>query len=405
MSAPVIPKRVSSLLSAPGREEVNSLLAKREFSASKVSLSSTTDEFLELKMDDFETSMECFDVVKKHLDIALEEGRVAREEYNKAVAEIDEQRYPYAKQHNALKRQRKTLKDDMKESEPHEKLEELYTSLMCRVVMSASGKQKKTTKNEQKHFHRACLTYYQALDEKPGFACCHLTGWDIKAYVKATHIVPKSLASEELAHFFGVGHVDLMQPRNALMLVDTLEIALDTGHIVIVPLPSEPNEPTRWKCVVTEKSTLGLPATKELKWKDVDGKELVFRGPNRPARRYLYFRFLITYLHYAKLGDVKWESEVSDKGTIWASPGNYLRESMLLTFAKKIGDIFLPSATVQQTTFSEGDGSPNRSKDEEETLVTALVHRVHDLKHSRAAADDDFFSDEDAEDETDSSDE
>lgn len=92
---------------------------------------------------------------------------------------------------------------------------------------------------------------------------------------------------------------------------------------------------------------------------------------------------------------MEFESEVRDKGTIWASPGDYLRKSMLLFFAKKLGDVFLSSATVAQTTFSEVDGSPNRSKDDEETLTTSLVHRVKDLERSWAAVDDDFFSDED----------
>lgn len=213
MSAPVISKRVSPLLSASAHEEVNSLLTKRELSASKLLLASSAGEFLEAKMDDFETGMECCDVMKKHLRIALEEGRVAREEYNKAMAEIDEQRDPYERQHNAVKRQRKTLNEDMKESEPHSKLEELYTSLMCKFVMGASGKRRRSP-NDQKHFRKACLTYYDALSEDRLDACCQLSGWNTKNHVKAAHIVPKSLESQELAHFFGVGYVDLMQPRN-----------------------------------------------------------------------------------------------------------------------------------------------------------------------------------------------
>ncbi|KAJ9297842.1 hypothetical protein DTO271G3_4063 [Paecilomyces variotii] len=42
------------------------------------------------------------------------------------------------------------------------------------------------------------------------------------------------------------------------------------------------------------------PGSRALKWKDFDKKELVFLTENKPARRFLYFRFLITYLNAKK---------------------------------------------------------------------------------------------------------
>ncbi|CDM34646.1 unnamed protein product [Penicillium roqueforti FM164] len=37
-------------------------------------------------------------------------------------------------------------------------------------------------------------------------------------------------------------------------------------------------------------------------WDDLDGKELKFLGNARPAKRFLYFRFIITYIHCKKEG-------------------------------------------------------------------------------------------------------
>lgn len=202
------------------------------------------------------------------------------------------------------------------------------------------------------------------------------------------------------------------------MLEKHVEIALDTGRIVIVPLPSKSGEEIQWKCIVTQKSELkntvyqgvlwkvsffitsGPLLTKLTKFKDLHGKELEFKGPNRPAKRYLYFRYLITYLHWKKLGSVEFESEVAPKGVMWASPGNYVRESMLRIFAKKVGDYLFPEAFYEQTTFSTVEGGSNRPKEEEELLATVMAHRVKSHKRNLQAADDDVASDEeDVEDE------
>lgn len=40
------------------------------------------------------------------------------------------------------------------------------------------------------------------------------------------------------------------------MLLRQLELALDNGTMVIVPLSPQPGEETRWKCILTQKSML-----------------------------------------------------------------------------------------------------------------------------------------------------
>jgi hypothetical protein len=51
---------------------------------------------------------------------------------------------------------------------------------------------------------------------------------------------------------------------------------------------------------------------------DFDQKELVFLTENRPMRRYLYFRFIVTYLFAKEAGFIK---QVETKQPFWASPG------------------------------------------------------------------------------------
>jgi hypothetical protein len=113
----------------------------------------------------------------------------------------------------------------------------------------------------------------------------------------------------------------------------------------------------------------------------VDGRALTFLTPNRPARRYLYLRYVITYLHYQKLGDTARIEAVDAKGFLWATPGPYLRRTMLLSLARKISDRFLPEAFYETTTFTEADGCDERTAEQEADLVMALTHKMNDSLH------------------------
>jgi hypothetical protein len=104
---------------------------------------------------------------------------------------------------------------------------------------------------------------------------------------------------------------------------------------------------------------------------------LKFLTPNRPARRYLYLRYVITALHQQKLGNVGWLGRVEAKGYLWATPGPYLRESMLRTLARRISDHFLPEV-FYDSTFTIADGCPARSPEDEEDLAMGFDHKMQD---------------------------
>jgi hypothetical protein len=104
---------------------------------------------------------------------------------------------------------------------------------------------------------------------------------------------------------------------------------------------------------------------------------LKFLTPNRPACRYLYLRYVITFLHQKKLGNIEWLNRVEARGYIWATPGPYLRKSMLLTLARRISDNFLPEV-FYDSTFSVADGCPQRSLEDEEDLAMEFDHRMQD---------------------------
>ena len=71
-----------------------------------------------------------------------------------------------------------------------------------------------------------------------------------------------------------------------------------------------------------------------------------------------------------------WVEEVEQKGMIWASPGPYLRQSVLVNLAGKISDHYLPGTLIQHTTFEAAEGSTTRSSEDEEDLTLSLAARV-----------------------------
>lgn len=94
---------------------------------------------------------------------------------------------------------------------------------------------------------------------------------------------------------------------------------------------------------------------------DLDGKTLQFRNDERPARRYLYFRYAITYLFWNKKGLLEWTAKTSDdRGRTRVPSGPYLRQSMLLVLARHISHNFLPDPVIGDNTFEEVPESPSR---------------------------------------------
>jgi hypothetical protein len=79
-------------------------------------------------------------------------------------------------------------------------LERAYTNTIVPRVMAALAKQRKGS-FRQSNFKKAVLNFYNASDNDSAY--CHLTGWWQSSDVKAAHLVPKSLTSEEVSCLFG----------------------------------------------------------------------------------------------------------------------------------------------------------------------------------------------------------
>ena len=117
------------------------------------------------------------------------------------------------------------------------------------------------------------------------------------------------------------------------------------------------NSTTRWGVSYSLKSPrCALFLTSR---QDLDGRELTFLTDNRPARRFLYFRFIITYIHATISGNTRFTDKVENKTEFWASPGEYLRRSTLVSLARNISGLKLPPSLYDDNTFETPDESTN----------------------------------------------
>lgn len=103
-------------------------------------------------------------------------------------------------------------------------------------------------------------------------------------------------------------------------------------------------------------------------------RTLHWANTNRPAKRYLYFRFLMTYLMCKTKGkSTDWVDQIAAKGKMWCTPGPYLRRSMVQLLAKECGDKFLPEVFYEEQTFEDqalgGDKEKGMAREMRDKMV------------------------------------
>ncbi|KAJ9374586.1 hypothetical protein DTO282E5_669 [Paecilomyces variotii] len=394
---PSIPERYSSLMPENRQKSLQS--KQRDFSQicgfSRVSVaSSTVSEFLEEKIRSYQLEIDYLRTYKDGLYEAKEADTIKDTEYKPELNSVLDDLKQANEDLRLVKRQRSLLEDDLQdELRKRQKddttgpdkdfLERAYTNVIVPRVMGALSKQKKSKFN-QSAFRKDVLEFYSAVGvqehdgKKEEFAAyCHLTGWTDPESVKAAHLVPKSLTEEEIGYLFGTKELIRSDPRNGISLHKKLETGLDDGSIAIVPVPENNSEYTRWRCILVDDSRKRLVCLRQgdnlVRWEDFDGKELVFLGTNRPSRRYLYFRFIVTYLHAKNTGNTSFTEKVEDRNRFWASPGPYLRHSTLISLARNISGCDLPPSLLEDTTFKSTD-----MEDDDDDISTMLSVQLRD---------------------------
>ncbi|KAI9371257.1 hypothetical protein BJX61DRAFT_512154 [Aspergillus egyptiacus] len=414
-SPPIIPERISSLMN-PDRLALLSQQRQRSASAmsqlSQLSAKSAVSDFLETKLVAMEEELQWIRMAKDGLDEVKAKDLISDEEFVEQMEPFLEAFRKTSERLRVHKRQERFLDDDLHEvveakrhrsGEPDESfLERAYTSTMVSRVMTVSAKQGPQRFNTSE-FRKKVEAYYWAPGQVPEeFSWCHVLGFLPREQIKVAHLVPKSLSGEELAHLFGVGEMPAYDPRNSITLQKGIERRLDQGKLLIVPIPGKMTTPTRWKCVIVNDADLDEIFYVELdgkiiRGKDLNGKELTFLSESRPARRFLYFRFLISYLYAKRRGDTSVKEKV-DATRFWPTMGRYLNRSTLVTMARCISGCDLPPSFVEGSTFElEGDQAEQKSTDAGMVLSAQLRDAMLDSMRVVEASKDGDMSDSEEE--------
>lgn len=223
-SRPPIFERYSSLVPPSGLKDME-ILSKRTVSAmsaiSQLSTTSSTNDFIDAKIESISADLAVNGKFKYYFESAKKSKVLADEEYADAMKELKLEVNQKERELITLRRQKKTISDDIDEVLPqYSTIEGAYSSVLMSKIMSASSKQRKGKKFDQGTYPKAVLSFYSAVrhtDSGLVEKYCHLTGWQPEKQVNCAHLVPKSLESEELAYLFGVRETVLSEPRNGML--------------------------------------------------------------------------------------------------------------------------------------------------------------------------------------------
>ena len=174
-----------------------------------------------------------------------------------------------------------------------------------------------------------------------GKVWCPVTGRMIMPHaIKAAHIIPHHVGEIQASYLLGKppeeGYKTLWDVQNGLMLHTVVEAALDDAQLVIVAGEKE----STFKCVVLDDESLSKHIEDDLTFRDLDGKQLEFRTEARPGKRNLYLNCVLTILRRRRYNVSGWEKDVERtlSGSVWATPGEWMRRSVIKALAQEVGD-------------------------------------------------------------------
>ncbi|KAK4906428.1 hypothetical protein LTR66_017718 [Elasticomyces elasticus] len=328
---------------------------------------STISDFVESKISEFEIEKWYMSQRVRALEIMRHSGKLTTADFLKKAHNVIEKYRTASTNFRLLKGRRIMIQETIFEKDNAARMRIgpawglVSQSYMSGIMLDVIDTTKRADmKFDLKAFKKRVTEHYdlptllgrsgQTGSKLSGF--CHIQG-EFRQWsdIKAAHIVPRFLSEPEISHLLGnIDADEAKEPSNALSIARTLEPLLDRGIIAIVPVFSAHYGSSRWKCIVlqdTYRDTIidvyrderGTVQRKQIK--DFDEMELHFLSAKRPRPRYLYLRFMLSYLNAKRLGldNVVHRME---NGKFWAPGGRYLRKAILNTIARLVCGTELP---------------------------------------------------------------
>lgn len=217
---PKIPVPVFFILPTQIKTQLRNIKKRKVSAISTQSASSTVRQFLNAKVCQLELDIDYASHYRAGLKKAYESKILSGADWDRIRTEIETHDSEVKKEFVTLNRQRKIIEDDLEEIKNVYTIQHAYAKIMVNRISISRRSDHNLKKNpEEKLFRFQLIRYYQVQEIEQGQKWCYCvaTGrWWQSKDVKATHIVPKSLESEELAYMFGAGELNLSEPRNGI---------------------------------------------------------------------------------------------------------------------------------------------------------------------------------------------
>lgn len=410
-SSVTIPERTSSkhAIEAKSTLEEKVLRLKESRSDLKRKLSSTSIqsspvEYRKLKIADLETEREEYMLQKTWLDIEHGEQKLTDSNYQKAHRSANQRIFRVG---NEIWRQRQAAREEEEQSGKALLLGPDSTGAFVYALLALYKdphvSSKRSTAEQTELRRSALITYESAKGAKRGKLWCPITRdyFDEQA-LRAAHIVPRALGAGLVDYIFGVGTGSRLNTSdNCMMIHKDAERALNNGNFVLVP--AKPNEsPLRtWTLKVSNTSAINSDFGRKL-LRDYEGEHLVFKNDHRPAARFLYYHFVVTLLRNKRDRQPGWEKFYLDlpTGKPFATPGRYMRQSMLMAMAKTAGNLDAEAEArllgeQDRETFVNADGLD----EQEESEIGRRVLIAHDARNDKGEGEEDEEEDDEEDEE------
>jgi hypothetical protein len=410
-------KRNASESSKPSMESVLGQRAKAkkesknmmEYDAWKLK---QVDSIVTAKIANIKSDIEKFDIVLKEIIVAREKGQIKDHDFQDARDNVNELRSAAQTQLIIAKRKKGTLTGiiydaiDDPTAIPDSDLGLLLqkyaiepAGATIHLAPLGTGKRDQTM---QLNFRDAVPHYYNALHPKMrdnALWCPISHDWKDGRLVKRVHIVPHSILEVNAQYIFGrkddcVGH--LFDRRNGLLMHANFEEAFEMAQIAIVPTDANDRSCVDFKVVVLDPEVLNRPDFIGFSWRDIDNRPLQFRSANRPARRYLYFTFLIALFRRRRHKCAGWERDEAliKCRKMWHTPGKWLHNSTMRALARRMGFVedledFLDSPET-------GLAPPDENEQEDIELICASVEEGYNLAEKKHNHQEDLEDDSEA---------
>lgn len=226
----------------------------------------------------------------------------------------------------------------LQEKQARERAEQAWIELLLDHFDRPAGRDK----SKQSIFRQSLIEAHNSWDaERFELWCPVLRQHGPQGHRRAAHIVGHKLGQKRLQDIFGLQSLgELYSVRNGLILDSEVARYFDNHEIAFVPeTPIASAQPIKdWRVRVMDGNIRDRHVSGKAspKWKEIDGRQLSFLSPARPAARYVYFHFVIALLRSRRHN----RNRRPDGWTcseMWATPGKWVRKSMLEALARAVG--------------------------------------------------------------------